>query len=316
MLLESIKKLRRMTRNEDECRLFIQLRLRRMKEHSLQFWKEFVHRRFRIRKMFVVVSLRWKNDRTGRALNHWRRYCIQSTCSLMIQQQIRKFIAIQRRNLLQRMKGRVTTVQSNIRRLQQEFRFNRIQIRRKWAATTIQRLIRGFLARRRVQMRLEAYVDTQRRVLKRQHERWWENRRFRAAVRVQMAARKFLRIRKRMRKMEAEARLEEVEVDMKILEEQQRVDFEAYQHGLEEWFRQRKEEYDLHTLQEHHTAEQKAAIMAYRRRDQVDSDSMFYQLDRVSILSFVFCESFLEILIAFCLIHLLFFNCRNYSSSV
>ena len=140
--------------------------------------------------------------------------------------------------------------------------------RNYWAVVTIQRYVRGYYSRRRVQYMVESMVDTGRRMLEKAKADWHLSRRVKAATAIQMCIRRYIR---RLRALERQAAVEKKfqaikEMDKK--EEEARITKQVYQADLEKWFEDRKAEYDLNRMHDKQTGIEKSKIIAYRRRKE------------------------------------------------
>lgn len=268
ILLSHLMSLRRVLRNEDACDSFIKLRERRIKESSLHNFVIFSKRRAVVRRMIVVSCLRIRNVKCSKIFDHWRAWCLQTASANHLQRVVRGFIARKRRNFIKTLKKRVVKMQSSARRLQSRNVYLALSMRQKWAAVTIQRIIRGHQNRCRVRKIVQAKYDLGRRSIEISRRRWMEERKWRAAIAIQMVVIKFLRRRRTMKKMKQKSKVEKVYRDMEIEEEKGRVAREVHRHQLLVWYAERKEEFEKDRFLESHTAEQRSRIIAYRNRKE------------------------------------------------
>jgi len=109
-------------------------------------------------------------------------------------------------------------------------------MRLHWAANTIQRVIRGTIARRRISSIIEAIYDKELMILKRKRIAWQKLRELKAAIGIQMVIRRFLKRLKTMRILEQKRKIEKMEELMneeaiKVKKEQ-----EIYKRELTKWY--------------------------------------------------------------------------------
>eukprot|EP01031_Cornospumella_fuschlensis_P006415 gene6415-7973_t len=79
-----------------------------------------------------------------------------------------------------------------------------------------------------------------------------------------MCARKFLRRRRTIKKMQQQTLLEQVEREMRQHERALQLQVEVYKKALRQWYVQRKARHDEDLLNEQQTAQQKKLILARR----------------------------------------------------
>lgn len=229
-------------------------------------WTRYVTLRNQCRKFIINAGIRWKGVQCGTYFDRWRRFTIQDCIVIIIQRRIRGHLGRARRDLLIRMSKRAVRIQSAGRMLNKRIKFTQIRARVHWATLTIQRHVRGYQGRRRVQYIIEALVDTGHRMLAKQMADWHRLRMIRAATAIQMSIRRYLR---RQRAVKAQ---EKVEAKLAIQEEMEKKQMEAsvvrdvYKNNLVKWFQERKVEYDLNRMEENTTMLEKSKIVAYRRR--------------------------------------------------
>ena len=80
--------------------------------------------------------------------------------AITMQRYMRGFVAKKRRKRLHVLNTVVTKMQRTQRMSGHRARHKQLLARRKWAATEVQRIIRGYLCRLRVQKIIEAVYDT------------------------------------------------------------------------------------------------------------------------------------------------------------
>ncbi len=202
--------------------------------------------------------------------DHWKKLTLQIHSAELIQRYIRGFNARRRRNFIRRIQYKVTLLQSGSRQLMTKRKFKLKKAKLHYAAVTIQRLVRGKQARKRVASLVKALYDTQRRLFLRDKANWYLMRQIKAAVKIQMYSRRFLLRQRRMRIMEQKERIADMEQLMADDQERQRVAEEVYKAQLSEWYKQRKHAYDENVLNERQSAAQKKIIMARKSKKADD----------------------------------------------
>jgi hypothetical protein len=266
MILNVIKNLRREARSNAEADMFIAIARMRKQRYNFDNWKAFAMRRNKLRLMFIAVILRTQTQTFGYCFDHWKKFTIQLGCHVLLQRYVRGFIARRRRLLIRRIRTRTVLVQKHARGMMASRKVRQRLIRLHWAATEIQRVVRGRLARVRVASMVFAYVDIGRRRLAQQRVEWHESRRNKAATAIQMCMRKFLRRHRMMKILAQKERVEDTEVAMREFEEKARIERELFMADLHTWYVQRKQVRDISILHEQSTVEQKKAIRRYRNR--------------------------------------------------
>jgi len=265
-IVNIIKRLRRVHRNEEAVAEFRRDLDRKAKKMSYASWRRYVALRNQCRRFVINAGIRWKGIQCGKYFDLWKRFTIQDCIVVIIQKRIRGHLGRARRDLLIRMGKRAVRIQSAGRMLRKRIQFNQIRARTHWSVLTIQRHVRGYQARRRVQYIIEALVDTGRRMLEKQKADWHRSRMERAATAIQMYIRRHLR---RQRAVEAQNKVNmklAIEEEMASKEMEAKVVKDVYKSNLVKWFHDRKEEYDLNRVHEHSTLLEKSKIIAYRRR--------------------------------------------------
>ena len=116
-------------------------------------------------------------------------------------------------------------------------------------------------------VRLEALYDTAARLLQKRKEEWYIEREHKASVVLQMCVRKFIRIRRMMKKISFQHKVAYTHVAMAKVAEKGRVKKSVYKQDLMRWYLRRKMEYDDITFNELQTVDAKMAIIT--RRDKL-----------------------------------------------
>jgi hypothetical protein len=264
ILIAYIRVQRRVRRNEDVCKYFIATRALRRKKAYFSLWTHFRSRRLFLRLLFIGCELRASLANYSLFFDHWRKVCIEHLHAVAIQRIIRGFIARRRRNFIRRLQRKVTLIQKTSRQAVRRKEVDRERLRRRWAATTIQRVYRGRLARKRVACIIEARFDSGMRMLEQRRKQWIEQRRWRAALGIQALVRRFLRRRRTMKKLALQEMQEEVTRQMKAHAKEVKKAMEVYKQQVSRWYIERKERYDRDVVTEQQTWEEKKKIL-FRR---------------------------------------------------
>jgi len=151
------------------------------------------------------------------------------------------------------------------------------------SAMQIQRIVRGKLARNRVETIVEALYDTGKRNLEKERQAWILKRRNKAATALQMYFRRILRRKKILLRLEQANRVEEVEQKIRRMNEKSRVEKEVYQNSLKKWYEERKKEYDLSVMNENQTKKQKKIILD-RRNKRKDEEKLLKKKEKALLI--------------------------------
>ena len=174
--------------------------------------------------MIIIASIRWRNDMCSTAFDWWRESTIIGTSVNQIQRIIRGFNARRRGHLIFKLHKRVKKMQSLVRQRKVYVQYRSYRIRRDWAAVTIQRMVRGDFARRRVQSMIEAIYDTGVRLIEYERRKFYQNLKKKAIVFIQRLVRKFLKRRRAYHKRQLQLRLEQIKVEMQVKLEEARIE--------------------------------------------------------------------------------------------
>lgn len=268
LLVAHLKVLRREQRNENECDAFLALRKMRLKQMVITYFKNNRTRRVHARKLLVALDIRTRNGACAWVFDRWRRLALEQAVIVHAQRIVRGFTARRRRDFLKSVNKRVVKVQVNVRKLQSQQVYRALAAKQRWAAVTIQRHSRAFLARRRVRTIVEAKFDTGRRLIAKKRAEWIKDRQFRAAVCLQMLARRFIKRRRKMHQREQETKVELAKMEIDEMLAKIRVENNVYQQKIIEWYAQRKIDDEKERFWEEHTAEQRSKIIAYRNKEK------------------------------------------------
>ena len=264
IILKRIKVLRREARNDAEADKFIARTNYRIKLQAYKNWQRYVERRNKLRLTLIAAEIRSMILNSGYCFDLWKRYTIRTLSAVLLQRYIRGFIGRRRNKFVKRMTIRVSKLQANTRRFIQAQKFRKKWYRLFWAAVGVQRLVRGWLARRKIAQRLEAYIDTQHRLLEKEKAAWHFERMVKSAMSMQAMVRRFLRRRRMMKVMQLNHRVEFAKTAMEKMQNKHRVNTSVYRKSIMDFYVKRKEEYDKNTLDERQTLEQRRLIAARR----------------------------------------------------
>jgi hypothetical protein len=264
--VDLMRKLRWESRCEEVCLNYLAEKDKRRKELVLVFWKQLLVRRCMVRKMIIVVSNRWKNDRTNLVFVKWRESILAQAAVILIQKWIRGFCARRRGKFIKRMHPRVIRIQALYRSHKEKQKVQQKIIGRRWAATHLQRIVRGFLARKKARSQLLAYVEVQRRLIVKKRKQWETARILKATIFIQMLIKRFIIKCRISKRVDLTRRVELANKEQHLVLEQARIQRDVFKLKLQEWYAEKKRLYDLVTIQEHTTAAEKKNILSYRRK--------------------------------------------------
>ena len=269
-LLRCVKLERRQLYVDKKCNTFIDTKNRRIKKYFVVTWCHYVVRRQRCRYLLAESVVRFHVNSLGEALHQWAEMVLYSMRLEQIQRIIRGFLARREAKFLIRLHELATIVQARARCNTAGSAYRLRLQKRIWACVTIQKNIRGNLARRFVAVKLEAYVHRElQKVSQKRFE--WENRvKTKAILKLQRNWRSLVIWRKeeaaRQKKINEELTLKAFEAHKK---EEIRVR-NTYEQGLEKWYREYAEEQRKITMFDEFSGAEKAKILAYRKQKQVD----------------------------------------------
>ena len=151
VLVKVLYSVRRYHRNEEVIREFRRDLERKAKKFSLAGWKNYVRQRALCRAFLINAAIRWKGLQCGDFFDRWREFSLQDSAIVIIQKIVRGFLGRVRRKFLYRISKRVLKIQKTVRMYRNAKEYGKRTARIFWAAATIQRHVRGFYGRRRVQ---------------------------------------------------------------------------------------------------------------------------------------------------------------------
>jgi hypothetical protein len=213
------------------------------------------------------MGIRWQLENLWISFSTWRSHAMHATATLFLQRVIRGFLGRKRRDILISLRHHATQIQSSARELVVRIKYKKLLIRRTCAAVTIEKMVRGFLTRRRVQGIVLALIDLERWKLERDREAWQKHREVNATKAIQIMFRKYLR---RKRALEAKLIRDQkalVMAGMLKMDEDAVIKKKVYRKQLEQWYKDRKAEHDKQVMLEEHTSEQKREILRHRQRE-------------------------------------------------
>jgi hypothetical protein len=267
-LVDTMRKLRREIRDEAEVIIFQNNVQERVKKRHFRRIVDYVLRRAKVRKMILLCGVRWKNQNVSTFFDRWRYTVLVNSLIKQIQRIVRGFNARRRARFIKRMQKRVVRVQAGVRSIRRRIEFNHFNKKRVWAAKIIQKYVRGRQARIKVVSRIESIFELGVRMIGKERVRYYKEREDIACVKVQMAGRRFLVRCRIIHRVENRLRLEALAAKMDMEKEKARVATELYRKEIEEWYRKRKEDYDLTVMDEGATGDARKKIIAYRTRQR------------------------------------------------
>ena len=259
-----LKELRRKRRNDTEADKFLSLKSRREKVNCMSLWRQYIKRRNALRLVLIDFEMRSTLGNTGIFFDAWKKVTIFLTAIFRVQRVVRGFIARKRRNFIRKLQGKALKVQSGTRQLLVKLKYRKKYYKFFWAAVTIQRHFRGRRARVRVRSIVEAIYDLEKKKLVKERAEWMAKRKEKAAIAIQMAARKMILRRRTMKKMAEKAKLEMTARQMDRLFEEAMLVKKVHRLKLTDWYVNRKMEHDKDLLDESQTREHRKAIIARR----------------------------------------------------
>lgn len=263
-ILKKLKELRRIIRSEQEADKFISLKSRRVKTNCMSIWKHFIKRRNVLRLVLIDFEMRSTLGNTGILFEIWKRQTIILSSVPHMQRIIRGFLARRRRNFIRKLQVKALTVQSGARQLFVKLRYRKKYYKYFWAAATIQRHFRGRLARVRVKTIVEAHYDIEKQKLLKARADWIAQRKWKAVIAIQMAARKMILRRRTIKNMLHNAKLEMTKRQMEKVYEEGMLERKVHRLKLTDWYTKRKREHDQDMLEENQTSQQRKAVFARR----------------------------------------------------
>jgi len=266
-LLLSVKTDRRKLRNHKKMMEFIETSELRCKRFNMESWARYVIRRKRCRYLMAECIVRYHVENVSMAMNAWTRFAIADIRAITIQRCIRGWLGRTEAHFLWFLHHCATVLQTRYRMVIAVRRYIQRQLKRKWAATEMQRHFRGNMHRRLAFYRLSDFIAHEREKLDK--ERWnWENRTLiKATIAVQRAWRKRearLAAEEAERKRKAELSVEQMMVEQEIEQQRQR---KIYEENLEKWFDEQRAEAQKNQMYDDFSKAEKDKIVRYRRQE-------------------------------------------------
>ena len=144
-----------------------------------------------------------------------------------------------------------------------------ISLRRNWAATMIQKYVRGRRGRLRVSSFVKISYDRGMKKLKMEMEKYWYNLRNKACMRIAMCY-KYHKLKKRVRaRTIMKERTVYLGIQMDAAARTAKVKKMVYMQLLEQWFLDRKRNHLENLLSESLTAEQRSKVLSLARSRKV-----------------------------------------------
>jgi hypothetical protein len=229
-------------------------------------WVRYVARRNFLRYVLIGGEVKTQIHAYSLYFDHWRRATLELQCRLLLQRVARGFIARNRKKFIRRLQAKAVLIQSGTRKFFQVKRLNQTKVRINWAVCTIQRMVRGNIARKKLAILVEATYDTMRRRLERRKRVWKLWRIARAFIGMWLYMRRYIRRVREIKKEEQDERVAELNRAMADEAEKARIKEEVYKRTLSQWYVDRKIAHDQDTLNEQQTLADRKAIMERRGR--------------------------------------------------
>lgn len=230
----------------------------------VNIWCEYTRQRNFLRYVLIGGEVRTQLRVYTAYFDHWRRVTLELQCRLLLQRVCRGFIARNRKRFIRRIKDKATLIQSGTRKFFARRSYTQQMTRIHWAVCTIQRLVRGIQARKRVSNIVQARFDHEKRLLQRKRNVWMYWRRVRAMLGIQLYCRRYLKRVAETKAEEQAARIAKMEKAMADEAEKARVAEEVYKANLSAWYVERKAAYDLDVMNEHQTLADRKLILDRR----------------------------------------------------
>ncbi|RYG61935.1 hypothetical protein EON64_18255 [archaeon] len=154
-----MRELRRFRRNQQEAEKFLAERAFRLKRDAVKLWAAFKERRVYLRLVFIAVELRASMANYAVFFDHWKAYCLSFRHAITLQRLHRGHVARKRSAFISRLQRRVLAIQKTARQFRAKQATSRTKTRLAWAATTIQRVVRGRHARLKVATMVQEEYD-------------------------------------------------------------------------------------------------------------------------------------------------------------
>lgn len=265
-IVSVLANLRLEERNERETDLFLKKIERRRKNISFRSWVRMLYLRAKIRRTLAALFVHRIEERCGTFFDHWKDKTLKIVAAEHMQRAVRGFMGRRRRLLTESLNRGAIAVQSAARQLKKRLEYNAVRAKRNWAAMTIQRYFRGVSARAMTYKRVQAELDTGRRLLQKRREQFVLERQTKAATCVARRIKKFLRRLKAYKKMKKLQELDKISQDMDENLRHAEKAKNVYRAELSQWYINRKNEYDKSVMSEKYSREHREKIFRYRNR--------------------------------------------------
>ena len=271
-LLKIVKAERRELYLSKKCDDFVKAKNTRTRKYHLLTWCRYVVRRQRCRYLLAESIVRFHVNSLGEAVQQWAERTIWCMRLEQCQCIIRGFLARRQSTFLIKLHQLATIVQARSR-CNTAGKAYRLRIQKRiWAAVTIQKNIRGNLARRFVAVKLESFVARELEKLAAKRKAWEDGVRTKAILKLQRNWRALVNWRAeeaaRQKQINEEKTLEEFEKHKK---EEIRVR-NTYEQGLEKWYREYAEEVRKTTMFDDFSGAEKLKILAYRKSQDMERE--------------------------------------------
>ena len=218
----------------------------------------------------MCAAVRYVVDNTSTAWIIFRKWVMREIAVREIQRVIRGYVGRMEAAFLAVLYKSVTLLQATYRGKLARRRFLGITRKRNWAASEMQRHIRGGQARRLGLNKLEGYLDSERIRLKKEKFAWENEELIKAAKSIQNQWRT-LQARRRVHLIKDEQERERIiQEAMDDFVSGHKRDRMVYMRQIEEWYTEKRIEHEKNNITAGATKAEMAKIRAYRRKIAAD----------------------------------------------
>ena len=270
-LLRFVMAERRRVKVEQLADSFLQHKNLRRKKVAAKVWRDYMWRRKRAKFLMQENIARYVVDNTATAWCIMRKWVMREIAVREIQRVMRGRIGRMEASFLKLLFESAILLQKTYRGRLSYRKYVTLKRKRTWAASELQRHVRGALARRLAFNRLEGFLDKERKKLaKARYD--FENREMVNAVKlIQRQYRKLMKRRKvhlLKESSDREAMIQEMMDEMMKNHERAR---KVYETQISEWYARKRQEWEENNVIAGQVGGEKAKIRAYRRQ-QADNE--------------------------------------------
>ncbi|GMH74275.1 hypothetical protein TrLO_g13608 [Triparma laevis f. longispina] len=265
-LLQYIMSERRAAKVEKLADVFLEQKGYRRKRDGVKMWRGYMWRRKRARFLMTENIVRYVIENTSTAWMVYRKWCMKEIAVREIQRMIRGHIGRMEAMFLKILFRSAVLLQKTYRGKLSRRRYLALRRKRNWAASEMQRHVRGILSKRLAMNRLEGFLDSERAKLARQKFDWENAELIKAARSIQGQWRKLMARRKVHLLKDKKEREKMIAKEMEDMIKGHNRDRKVYQKQIEEWYEKKRIDWESTNVTENQTAAEKAKIRAYRRK--------------------------------------------------